>query len=296
MARIYILESFSFIESAEKTAKGCSSKNIHSVAHSCSFCDFVGANVNDLKNHQKEKHETMCSSCENDIYIKNILTNQTFKCKGCRQFVANLKKSAIVIKNSSEEIIRNSFACIECDFASSQAYDLLNHRESEHRKPCDQCKYIATTSKLLEYHKRKKHIRYSCDHCDYTTNLAGSLKTHINSKHEGIRYPCDLCDFTATRPGNLQIHIKNMHNRIRYPCDLCDYTATRPKDLKPHIDSKHKGIRYPCDLCDFTATQPGYLRTHKESKHEGIRYPCDLCDYTFTAKRSLKRHEKLKHK
>ena len=155
----------------------------------------------------------MCSSCVKDIYVTNIQANQINKCKGCRQFVANDKKRITVIKNLSNEIAANAFICLECDFVTSQSYDLLVHKESDHMQPCDQCQYIATTSKLLEYHKGKKHIR--CDQCDYVATHLGNLNTHIEIKHKMIRYLCHKCDFSGLTKGHLKNHIESKHEGIR---------------------------------------------------------------------------------
>ena len=84
---------------------------------------------------------------------------------------------------------------------------------------------------------------YQCDKCSYSAGQMGSLKRHIETKHEGIRYPCDLCEFSATRPSDLKTHKDSKHEGIRYPCDHCGYAATRVSDLKRHVKVRHSGIK-----------------------------------------------------
>ena len=55
-------------------------------------------------------------------------------------------------------------------------------------------------------------------HCEYVFTLAGNLKKHIKSKHEGVRYPCDQCDYLATASYNLKRHIVRRHEGVKYPC------------------------------------------------------------------------------
>ena len=55
---------------------------------------------------------------------------------------------------------------------------------------------------------------YKCHKCEYQANQKHNLKTHINSKHEGIKYPCQQCDHQATTSSNLQQHINSKHEGI----------------------------------------------------------------------------------
>ena len=51
-------------------------------------------------------------------------------------------------------------------------------------------------------------MRYPFDKCEYSVTEAGSLKRHIESKHEGVRYPCDKCEYAATTTSILK-HIES---------------------------------------------------------------------------------------
>ena len=73
----------------------------------------------------------------------------------------------------------------------------------------------------------------------HTATTAGSLKIHVESKHEGVRYPCNQCEYAATQPGVLKIHIENIHEGVRYPCGQCKFVATQSCHLKTHQKRKH---------------------------------------------------------
>ena len=50
---------------------------------------------------------------------------------------------------------------------------------------------------------RTKNGKYQCQQCDYEASNSGHLRTHVESKHEGVRYPCDQCDYKATTEQSL---------------------------------------------------------------------------------------------
>ena len=109
--------------------------------------------------------------------------------------------------------------------------------------------------------------KYACNQCDYQAIQQVHLKTHIESKHEGVKYACDQCDYQASRQDHLKTHIESKHNGIRYVCDKCDYQASWKIQLKTHIESQHEGVKYSCDQCDYQAKQRNNLYTHIKSKH-----------------------------
>ena len=53
--------------------------------------------------------------------------------------------------------------------------------------------------------------RFVCDQCGYLAANPTDLKTHKESKHEGIRYPCDQCDYIAKLPSYLKKHKRSRH-------------------------------------------------------------------------------------
>ena len=136
---------------------------------------------------------------------------------------------------------------------------------------------VDTHVESTDANRKKGYKAYSCDQCEYTGAQLGHLKTHKESKHEGIRYPCDQCEYTSTQPSNLKRHKESIHKGTRYSCDQCEFTGLKSA-LIHHKKTKHEGIKYPCDQCNFTTSHLGNLNQHVESKHFGIRYPCDQCE------------------
>ena len=44
----------------------------------------------------------------------------------------------------------------------------------------------------------------------------GNLKTHQQSKHEGVKYSCIQCEYQATAQGSLRRHQQYKHNGVRF--------------------------------------------------------------------------------
>jgi len=108
---------------------------------------------------------------------------------------------------------------------------------------------------------------FTCDQCQNQFKTKGSLKIHIQAKHDGIKYACNQCDHQSTRQDYLRVHIQSKHEGIKYACSQCEYQATQQGSLKIHIQSKHEGIKYACSQCAYEATQQGDLNKHFRSKH-----------------------------
>jgi len=162
---------------------------------------------------------------------------------------------------------------------------------------CQLCDYQAKLAGNLKKHVQSKHegIRYPCQQCDYQASQQDSLKRHVEYKHDGIKYPCHQCDYKATTKDSLLVHVQSKHEGKTYPCQQCDYQATQQSHVKRHVESIHEGIKYPCQHCDFMANSKRYLLVHIQSQHEGIKYPCQLCDYQATTNDYLVVHVKSRH-
>lgn len=136
---------------------------------------------------------------------------------------------------------------------------------------------------------------FDCDQCQRQFTKMNSLKTHIQSIHEGVKYACDQCEYQATYQKNLIRHVQSKHEGVKYSCHKCDYQASFKSGLAYHVLSKHEGVKYACNQCDFQATQQSALKLHIQSMHEGIKYACSQCDYQATQRGHLKTHIQSKH-
>ena len=80
---------------------------------------------------------------------------------------------------------------------------------------------------------------FVCYQCHSQFTMKATLKTHIQSIHEGQRHPCNHCSYQATTSGNLKAHIQSKHEGVRYDCNRCNYQATQKSHLTRHIRIQH---------------------------------------------------------
>jgi len=52
--------------------------------------------------------------------------------------------------------------------------------------------------------KKNSKGEFPCFDCEYVATRAYHLKTHVESKHEGVRYPCLQCEYAAMLKINMQ--------------------------------------------------------------------------------------------
>lgn len=87
--------------------------------------------------------------------------------------------------------------------------------------------------------KRAKNI--TCKQCSYKTTHKGTMKTHIEGKHNKIRrHVCEMCEYASYSKGNLNKHIKGVHGNIKeHFCEECGYASSKRITLRNHMLSLH---------------------------------------------------------
>ena len=83
---------------------------------------------------------------------------------------------------------------------------------------------------------------FVCNQCQSQFTFKATLKTHIQSIHEGQRYPCNHCDYQAITSGNLKAHIQSKHEGVKHDCNQCNYQASHKSHLSRHIQRLHGGV------------------------------------------------------
>ena len=71
-----------------------------------------------------------------------------------------------------------------------------------------------------------------CPHCGQKFKKMSSLKTHIQSIHEGKTYQCQYCEQKYTLKSTLNKHIKSIHEGKTYQCQHCEQKYTQNNTLK----------------------------------------------------------------
>ena len=203
----------------------------------CTECDFAHPYPTKVKSHYKAVHlgiarakEDMCRKniCE-FVGTKNCtdLKHYLFSCHLCdfsskRNFLVTNHIKAV------HEGILTSYSCDQCDYVSTR--DLKRHIREVHDGevdqrafPCDQCQVVTTCKSSLKKHILNKHpiggenanvLKCLYEGCTYQTIYKGTLKRHIEIKHEGIiRFRCQImnCSFGTNEQKKLNEHSRR-HN------------------------------------------------------------------------------------
>ena len=188
----------------------------------CKQCDYSSLTTDALRRHVQAKHEGKLYSC-NQCDFKFARTDQVlihtarihdgvlFRCGRCD--LVFLSKSALKSHNSfyhTEKI----FGCGRCDYKCSNNSTLRKHERRPHQieenvdcyvEQCNQngskegcrkldhhklicqiCKYIASTKRVMEKHRRTHNYRHHCEYCSFDTDRKSSLLKHVSAKHSKI--------------------------------------------------------------------------------------------------------------
>ena len=100
---------------------------------------------------------------------------------------------------------------------------------------CPECELEFRTALELEEHFIAKHEDGDQQLNYYQTIHNSSLKSDINSVHDGARYDCNQCDYQAKIKSNLRIHMNSIHEGImNYACDQCNYISAYKRELNSY--------------------------------------------------------------
>merc|ERR1712096_170913 len=98
----------------------------------------------------------------------------------------------------------------------------------------------------IENNLSKDSYQHFCNLCDYQAKKSYQLKSHIESKHEGVMYSCNQCDYQAKKRDQVKTHRESKHEGIKYSCNQCEYQTSRKSLVKKHTDAMHGDVRYSC--------------------------------------------------
>ena len=87
----------------------------------------------------------------------------------------------------------------------------------------------------LNFHNLKhQSVRMEniCTICRKGFTRKCSLKSHIESVHEGIKYDCHICHSKFSRRTHVQSHIKSAHEKVKHECSICGLKFTRKDNVQ----------------------------------------------------------------
>jgi len=166
------------------------------------------------------------------------------------------------IDRTSENGLRNSKECPDCDKTFKSVSNMKFHHRSIHQGvkfSCDKCEFKTARQDHLKKHvlvaHTEKEIKFSCNECEFKSETESTLKSHIQAEHEDSKPKPTENNEDSDLPTSNE-------------CPICDKVFSSLSSTKLHFKSRHMGIRFPCDYCDYQATQQGHLRFHIRTKHD----------------------------
>ena len=285
----------------------------------CNQCDYKTAIYNNMYQHNRVKHSDIkhkCTECDfTHAYPTKVKTHHKQVHLGVPKYRLICRKDSCrdVGKLECKELLHFLLVCAQCDFSTKRSDSLKIHTKTVHEGlvesfPCNQCDFITNLKSSLKRHKSGKHIeeamreRYLCDYegCAYKTLYKSGLRTHIETKHEGIvRFRCEFmnCTFGTNEIRHLKEHTMG-HGEKTHKCNLCDQTFLMKRNYTKHIRRIHEGAgQLRCDYfdCTYGTYKKRFFEAHAV-KHTGEKlYRCDLCDKMFATELYKKLHIKKVH-
>ena len=153
------------------------------------------------------------------------------------------------------------------------------------------------------------HVLVPNSRCDFSTNLKATLSVHLKRHHPDplVRssFPCTFCQHRASTRGSLKSHIDARHNPNRvknFPCALCPKAYYVRSTLNLHVKEAHlKEKGYKCDKCSFATFSRDRLKRHVRRMHDdegaftGSRFTCNICGFHALTKAGLSNHVRRGH-
>ena len=252
------------------------------VEEECEECEYKTTKFEAMYRHKREKHSVLklnCTDCRySNIYPNKVKTHY-------KQVHMGIKRGRGLDKLKCR---RES-----CEFTgTTNCLELESHSFFF----CEKCQLTFERSDSLKFHKDKIHegLVFNCEHCDtYSTARKNSLERHILSKHSDEDSKQDRkaricqeegCTYINLN-GTLKRHIETKHEGIlRFKCHVmnCSFGSSAKKDLHRHSRTHGKESSkmttptngtmsiYICKFenCNFETHLKKYLVKHmKRQKH-----------------------------
>uniref|UniRef100_A0A1I8PW97 Protein krueppel n=1 Tax=Stomoxys calcitrans TaxID=35570 RepID=A0A1I8PW97_STOCA len=251
-------------------------------ANSCSCCEIVFINNDELMMHMFLEHKEECSTTDNCTETDN-----------------------------------EDLACSYCSSNFNNNRDLRDHIKDQHPEHTTKC--LGKDEENSTLARKSKVIK--CRLCDYTTKSYAGLNYHTKSKHgkESDKIKCRFCSYTCIKKFDLLHHTKRVHlaivKSIKKKADQIEQTKTETADSRSTADMESIVQEYQnhsafvCDEVDEQNLQAssGDEETIRDILQMKKRIPkslstssfarrCEECGNVYNNSLALRVHRRLVHK
>ena len=201
-------------------------------------------------------------------------------------------KGAKKRRKSLEEALK----CDRCNYATTLAGEMTEHKKLPHDLICGICKERADTRHNLIGHCVSKHDKNearkalnACQLCKAIPITKEELRTHMSTAHGGDedkgqgqeedrtkKVKCEKCDFLADDENTLKIHTAVKHG---------------PPDNSNDDNNRDSAVK-KCSKCGFETQNESEYEEHKNRPH---LFNCADCDLIYIDSAGLKGHRREGH-
>ena len=261
---------------------------------------------------------------QKDSSIKEIpeITAKKIFDQSCDILAAAVSESQIDMDDFSafENISKRHITVTDPNFQLTHGRDIsenltLSETENNSLNPREnRIDYPTNTESLKENEKpistlgvieiatfEQKNTKYICTLCNKAFVTKSSLKTHIESVHEGKRpHKCNKCELRLVKISHLNSHLESVHEKNKpFKCEICDYSCSQKFNLKRHFELVHEKTKldYPTTNKESLKENEKPISTQQNAtfQQKNAKYICTLCNKLFVAKSSLKGHIESVH-
>ncbi|XP_076438848.1 uncharacterized protein LOC143277824 [Babylonia areolata] len=262
-------------------------------------------------NYSRESKTYECRLCGEGFRLKADRTLHVKERHGdrpyaCTQCSATFTMAGHLRAHMTQHSDVKPHACSLCPRTFGRAYDLKTHHLThctERPVVCEVCGVRLKTFRFLKSHMRTHNQGdkpFICQLCGkafrWRCNLTDHLRIHNNDK----RFTCPQCGVQCIQSGSLRRHMERKHNPHRprpFVCDVCGEARFDKTQFDKHM-MIHTGEKpHVCDVCGAAFIQANALLGHRKihTDREGKSHLCSLCGAAFKVLSSVKKHMNKVH-
>lgn len=279
---------------AKRTSKRCPKPK---VLHACSYCGHEFRDRPSLETHVKRRHtKEMNYFCEFCSY------SCVAKCDYEKHCMSNKHKRKILEKQERSSTIESAGSV---------------EGATEHQ--CCSCAFTASSSALLDQHKKLQHgavDRLHCHVCHFYASTADSMQAHLEgelhlqaSQEKNTSPEYQHCvekvlvvpsegEGADKQNGNMDEQLSEREVEFQITANFsAEENSTGNSPQRRKRGRPKSSYVTTCSLCGLVASNPTNLRVHIRRRHSRLySFFCKLCNYYCVTKGDMDRHcETKKH-
>ena len=201
-------------------------------------------------------------------------------------------------KPRKKAIVRKRRRCFRCDFETLDQRVYKRHAKNAHPATgpvcCIKC-HVKIDARNLDKHLQTCQSFKCCEDCGYVAQSSKHFHAHRQNHHKKVK--CQICN--ESFPGKLALlSHKDLKHKTSIPCPTCGKLFARQQHLHNHIKrvrTKYEERTHKCQYCEKAFTESTKLKSHVASAHTKDKpFKCRFhCGKAFNDHGNRTKHEKI---